>query len=153
MTAADVTTVPDDAFAHSLRGTIEGLRYWVPSIIDAARVAEESAPQYWHLSIAPRSPGGCPFELLLRQDRRFDAVVAGQSYEDRSITSLSLFLALAEAIIDGRVIQRRWLSTQTGTLSAVETLVFLSDGSVWRDGNAPLGPCESRDRHFLPYRR
>jgi hypothetical protein len=153
MSAADVPSMPDDVYTQHLRGTIEGLRYWVPSIIDVAHVAEESDTGYWHLQVAPRLPGGCPFEILLRDNRSFDAVLAGEAYEGRSVAALSVFMPLVAAIIDGRVIQRRWFSTQTGALRAVETLVYLPDGSVWREGEAADEVSESRDRHFLPYRR
>lgn len=152
MTAVALSSLPDDVYVQHLQGTIEGLRYWVPSIADVAHIAEESGTGYWHLQVAPRSPGGCPFELLLRHNRRFDAVMAGQSYEERPVATLSLFLPLAQSIIDGRVIQRRWISTQTGALRAIETLVLLPDGASWRDGQTDE-VSESRDRHFLPYRR
>jgi hypothetical protein len=150
MTASE----PDEAYTFHLQGTIEGLRYWVPSIIDVAHVAEESGIGYWHLQVAPRSPGACPFEILLRDSCVFDAVLAGEAYEGRPVVALSVFLPLVEAIIGGRVIQRRWYSTQTGAQRSVETIVNLADGSIWRDGqSAADGSSESHDRHFLPYRR
>jgi len=150
MTAADI---PDDVYAQQLQGTIEGLRYWVPSVIDVAHVSEESDSGYWRLHVAPRLAGGCPVEIVLRDNRSFDIAIAAESYEHREAMALSLFLPLVAAIIDGRVIQRRWFSTQTGALRGVESLVFLADGSVWRAGAAADGGSESRDRHFLPYRR
>lgn len=143
----------DDVYRHTLQGTIEGLRYWVPSIADVAHVAEGGGPDYWHLSVSPKSPGGCPFEMLLRHDQHYDMVLAGQSYEFLPVPSLAIFLPLAQAIVDGRVIQRRWMSTQTGVLRAVETLIDLDSAGQWREGVLPGDGCESRDHHFLPYRR
>ncbi len=145
--------IPDDVYLHTLQGTIEGLRYWVPSIADVARVAESSGPEFWHLQVWPSMPGGCPFELLLRHDRHYDVVLAGEGYERLPVSSLSMFMPLAQAIIDGHVVQRRWTSTRTGSLQAVETLVRLPDGSIWREGQAAPETCEGRDHHFLPYHR
>lgn len=153
MTASDITSMPDDVYAHQLQSTIEGLRYWVPSVIDVAHVAEESDIGYWRLHVTPRPGGGCPFEIVLHDNRTFDVVIADETYEGQHVTALSLFLPLAEAVIEGRVIQRRWFSLSTGALRAVESLVFLADGSVWQAGATADGDSESHDRHFLPYRR
>ena len=116
-------------------------------------IAEGSGPDFWHIEVSPKHPGGCAFELLLRQDQHYDLVLADQSYEYLPVASVALFLPLAEAIVEGRVVQRRWLSTQTGAMHAVESLVNLADGSLWREGSQPAEGCESRDHHFLPYRR
>ena len=143
----------DDVYRHTLQGTIEGLRYWVPSMSDVAHVSEGGGPEYWHLSVAPKTPGGCPFELLLRHDQHYDMVLAGQSYEFLAVQSLAAFLPLAQAIIDGRVVQRRWLSTQTGVVKGIETLIELPDGRVWREGFGGSDDSASHDHHFMPYRR
>ena len=145
--------IQDDVYRHTLQGTIEGLRYWVPSIADVAHISEDGGPDFWHLQVAPKSTGGCSFEMLLRHDQHYDLVLADQSYEFLPVPSLAIFMPLAEAIIEGRVVQRRWSSTQTGALRAVETLIKLGDGSIWREGSQPDEGCESRDHHFLPYRR
>lgn len=145
--------IADDAYRHGLQGIVEGLRYWVPAIADVAHIAEDGGADFWHLNITSRMPGGCPFEMLLRHDQTYDMVIAGETYEYLPVPSLAMFLPMAEAIIDGRVVQRHWISRQTGARHAIETLVFLSDGSTWCEGNKPDGSCENRDRHFLPYRR
>lgn len=145
--------IQDDVYRHTLLGTIEGLRYWVPSIADVAHVAEGGGPDYWHLDVAPKIPGGCPFEILLRHDQHYDMVLAGQNYEFLPVTSLAIFLPLAEAIVEGRAVQRRWSSTSTGVLCATETLVHLQDGTTWREGGSGGDGSESRDHHFLAYRR
>lgn len=147
----------DDVYRYSLRATIEGLRYWVPSIADLARVAQEETDGFWRLDVSPHVSGACPFELVLRDDKRFDATFAGQSYADVPVTELSLFLPLAEAIVDGRVVQRRWISSQTGARLGIETLIAMPGGTVWRHGTMHdafhANVWESRDHHFLPYRR
>lgn len=143
----------DDVYRHTLQGTIEELRYWVPSIADVARVAEGGGPEYWHLDVSPKSPGGCPFEMLLRHDQHYDLVLAGQNYEFLPVPSLAVFLPLAQAVVDGRIIQRHWISTQTGVLRSIETLIDLGSSGCWREGGRAGEGCERRDLHFLPYRR
>ena len=154
----------DDTIRSRLQSTIASLRYWVPSIADAARVDETERPGFWQISVAPKIAGACPFELILRTDRssgRFDCVIGGEVYEDRDLASPDEFLPLVEAIADGRVIQRRWLSTATGVLRKVETIVALANGKTWRQvravptaaADADTDAVEHRDRHFLPYRR
>lgn len=145
--------IQDDVYRHALQGTIEGLRYWVPSISDVARVTEDGGDDFWHLTVVPRVNGACAFELLLRHDQRFDTIVACQTYEGLLVPELRLFLPFVEAIVDGRVVQRRWISRQTGALHAVETLVEIPGMGTWREGTRPTGGYESRDLHFLPYRR
>lgn len=144
----------DDTYVHTLQATIEGLRYWVPSIADLARVAQTDAPTGWTMHVTPKAAGACPFALSLRPDRLYDLVLAGERYPDRPVIGLGLFLPLAAAVIDGRVVQRRWISSRTGAVRAVESLVTLPGGTLWREGGTPdLDGCESRDHHFLPYRR
>jgi hypothetical protein len=88
-------------------------------------------------------------------------VVADEVYEGRTVTSLDFFLPLVEAIVAGRVIQRRWVSSFTGAVRAVETIIDLGDGKELRDGHGnealatvgSLDSIERHDHHFLPYRR
>ena len=154
----------DDTIRSRLQSTIASLRYWVPSIADAARVDETERSGFWQISVTPKIAGACPFELILKTDRssgRFDCVIGGEVYEDRDLASPDEFLPLVEAIADGRVIQRRWLSTATGVLCGVETIVTLGNGRTWQQlrETAPAAAdvggdaVEHRDRHFLPYRR
>ena len=154
----------DDTIRSRLQSTIASLRYWVPSIADAARVDETERSGLWQISVTPRVAGACPFELILKTDRSsrsFDCVIGGEVYEDRDLASPDEFLPLVEAIADGKVIQRRWLSSATGVLRKVETVVSLANGKIWRQGRevgaaaADTGTdaVEQRDRHFLPYRR
>lgn len=145
--------IQDDVYRHGLQGTIEGLRYWVPSISDVARVSENGGEDFWHLTVVPRVAGACPFELLLRHDQRYDMILSGQTYENLLVSDLETFLPLTEAIIEGHVVQRRWSSTRTGALVAIETLIFAPGASAWQAGVRPASGCESRDHHFLPYRR
>lgn len=145
---------PDDAYRQTLHGTIEGLRYWVPSIADVAHVAEGGGDGFWHIEVSPRTPGGCAFELLLRADQQhYDIVLDSETYEYLPVESLNLFLSLTQAIVEGRVIQRRWYSRRTGELVWKQSRILLPDGLIWQEGGEPPGGSERRDHHFLPYRR
>lgn len=152
--------VADDVYRSRLQATIAGLRYWVPTIADAARIEQTEEHDFWKLSVTPAVAAACPFELMLRSDQHYDIVVAGEMFEDQSVTSLELFLPLVDAIAAGRVIQRRTESVATGASLAVETRVALADGSLWsRRRSLPGGDLIAtddaaiHDRHFLPYRR
>jgi hypothetical protein len=151
----------DDVFRSRLETTIASLRYWVPQVADAARIEDSEIAGAWKLAVTPRTEGACAFELLLCESQKFDLMLAGETYEDRPIESLSLFLPLVEAISEGRVIQRRTSSVLTGILYEVESTVLLGDGALWRDHRclAPIssavpGDSLTETRHlFLPYRR
>ena len=46
--------LPDDVFRSRLQSTITALRYWAPSIADAARLEETETSDYWKIIVAPR---------------------------------------------------------------------------------------------------
>ena len=46
--------LPDDVFRSRLQTTITALRYWAPSIADAARIEEAETGDYWKIVVAPR---------------------------------------------------------------------------------------------------
>ncbi len=158
MTTADIS---HDVYRSRLQAVIESLRYWIPSVADAARVEELETPEFWKMIVTPRTAGGCPFELLLRSDRKFDIIIGGEIYEDLDMMPFEDFLPLVEAISQGRVVQRRWTSITTGALREVETIVTFANGSIWSRSRIekavadtiPREAAERNDRHFLPYRR
>ncbi len=94
-------------------------------------------------------------------DQRYDIAVGDESYESLPIESFDVFLPFAEAIAEGNVVQRRWISRLTGLERSVETLVTLAGGGIWREarGEAHGTPSleddgtELRERRFLAYRR
>lgn len=134
--------------------TIEQLRYWVPTIKDVARVSERGETgDGWTLSIVPTASSACPVLITLKDTGRFDISIAGETYGDRALGALDQIVALLELIADGKVVQRRWLSTVTGATVGIETMIPLGNGLTWSNGPAPGGVSEWRDRHFLPYRR
>jgi hypothetical protein len=153
--------LPDDLFRSRLQTTITALEYWAPSIADSARVEENETGNYWKLSVAPKLANACPLELILHFDQRYDVAVGGESYESLPIESFDIFMPFVEAVADGRVVQRRWVSRLTGLERSVETLVTLSGGGIWRETrgtSTPLPPLdddgtELKEKSFLPYRR
>ncbi|MEQ1576779.1 MAG: hypothetical protein ABL894_03925 [Hyphomicrobium sp.] len=149
----------DDVFRSRLLATIESLRYFVPSVADVARSEENSSSGFWKVSMTPLTHGACPVELILHGTQRYDVMIGSETYEDREITSLELFVPLMEAISAGLVLERTWFSLSTGAKIGRETIVTLPKGSIWQDGSGMKGVCgqedklRREDRHFLPYRR
>lgn len=152
--------LPDDVYRSRLQATIEGLRYWIPTVADVAHVSEREGDRFWKMSVTPAAANACPFELVLRTDQCHDLVIGGETFEDLPTKSLDAFVPLVEAIAEGRVMQCHWTSAATGTQTAVETIVTLSDGREWSSARM-LTPLASDNpdaviasaRHFVPYRR
>ncbi len=153
--------LPDDVFRSRLQATITALRYWAPSIADAAHLEEVETSDYWKIIVTPTMASACPFELILNADQRYDLAVSDETYEARPIDSLDWFVPFAEAVAEGNVVQRHWISRLTGLERSVETLVTLPNGGIWREGRGegyrmPTlddDGTELRERRFLPYRR
>ncbi|KAB2941779.1 MAG: hypothetical protein K8F92_10410 [Hyphomicrobium sp.] len=153
--------LPDDVFRSRLQTTITALRYWAPSIADAAHLEETETGDYWKIAVTPSVASACPFELILHADQRYDLAIADETYENRPIDSFDWFVPFAEAVAEGNVVQRHWISKLTGLERSVETLVTLPNGGIWREarGEPHLMPSidddgtELRERRFLPYRR
>lgn len=153
--------LPDDVFRSRLQSTITALRYWAPSVADAARLQEVENSDYWKIVVAPAVASACPFELILHSDQRYDVAIAGETYESRPIESFEWFVPFAEAIAEGNVVQRQWISRLTGLERSAETLVTMPNGGIWCEARgAPQkmptlddDGTELRERRFLPYRR
>jgi hypothetical protein len=154
--------LPDDVFRSRLQSTITALRYWAPSVADAARLEETEASDYWRIQVAPEMASACPFELILHADQRYDLAIADETYESLPIETFEWFVPFANAIADGDVVQRRWISRLTGLERSIETLVMLGNGGIWREGRGATRQrmptldddgTELRERRFLPYRR
>jgi len=151
----------EDTYRARLQAVIASLRYWIPSVADAARVEEMETADFWKMGVLPKVAGACPFELLLRSnDRKLDLAIAGEMYEDLDILPFEDFQPLVEAISEGRVVQRTWISPVTAALVDHETMITFASGKIWR-GHRAAGPASNEvreaaqvhDRHFLPYRR
>jgi hypothetical protein len=154
--------LPDDVFRSRLQSTVTALRYWAPSVADAARLEETESSDYWRINVAPMVAAACPFELILHADQRYDLAVADEVYENRPIESFDWIVPFANAVADGEIVQRRWISRLTGLERSVETVVMLGGGAIWREGRGELPSrmptldddgTELREKRFLPYRR
>ncbi|MEO8421537.1 MAG: hypothetical protein ABI457_10110 [Hyphomicrobium sp.] len=153
--------LPDDVFRSRYQATITALRYWAPSVADAARLEEAETSDYWKIIVTPHVPSACPFALSLHADQRYDLSIAEETYESRPIETFDWFVPFASAVSEGNVVQRHWLSRLTGLERSVETIVTLPGGGIWREvrGLSASMPTldddgtELRERRFLPYRR
>lgn len=149
--------ISDDVYRSRLQATIAALKYWVPEIKDVASVMEETSHEYWKIIVAPHVDGACAFELLLRTDQKHDLFISGELYEDLPTESLDQFVPLVEAIAAGRIIQRREFARATGMPLSVETIIDVAAREPWRQkrmlASIPTAAIETRDHHFLPYRR
>lgn len=157
----------DDVFRAKRDLTIAQLRAWTGFVADVAHVETGEVGDAWRISMTPRTPAGCPVELSIRDDQKFDIRIAGETYEDRPIETLDAFLPLLEAIAEGRVVTRVMRSAMTGAVREVETIVRLANGMVFQGRSGPAGRIplppplpgvtsgteEVRDMHYLPYRR
>lgn len=151
----------DDRYRAKLQAAIAALRYWVPTISDAAHVTQSDGGAYWSLAAEPNVPGACPFELVLRTDGKHDIMIAGETYEDLPTDDLDLFVPLACAIARGNVIRRMTATAATGMPVMIETIVKLDGGNAWRNSRNLLAPGDPsatadaliEDRRFLPYKR
>lgn len=153
--------LPDDVFRARLQTTITALKYWAPSIADAAHIQEAETGRFWKITVTPKLPNACPFELIMHFDQCYDLAIGTETYEGLPIESFEIFLPFVEAIADGNVVQRRRVSRFTGLERSVETIVTLATGFTWCEmrGDAPSTPTleddgtELREHRYLPYRR
>jgi hypothetical protein len=124
-------------------------------------VEENETGNYWKLSVATRLANECTLEIILHFYQRYDLAIGGETYESLPIESFDIVMPFVEAVADGRVVQRRWVSRLTGLERSVETLVTLAGGGIWRETrgtSTPLPPLdddgtELKEKSFLPYRR
>lgn len=151
----------DDVYRAELAKCFADLERATSALAGAAEIVTAKTPDFVRLSLLPHAAGACPVEIMLRADQYYDISVANEFYEDCRIERFDLFAPLIAAIARGDVIQRRHISAATGTERAIETIVTLSGGVVWRQGHvhtavaaAIAEPATLRDdRRFLPYLR
>jgi hypothetical protein len=152
----------DDAFRAGLRTAIGRIKASLARLASVARIDETETASYWRIAVEPHAETACPFELIVHLQRQsFDIVIGPEAYESCSIDDQALLPAMVDAIVNGDVITRRWLSANTGAAYSVDTIVALPDGMDWLrsrlEGPAaraiPPASRLSEDHHYAPYAR
>ena len=150
----------DDVYRTQLSRTFADLVRNIAPLADVAEISHAQTGDYVRLSLLPFARGACAVEIMLRADQHYDISIGTEFYEDCVVEQFSLFGPLIEAIVDGHVIQRRHISSMTGTERSIETIVILADGAIWRKGHAHrVASALSEDatvfddRRYVPYRR
>ena len=157
----DDQMLADDVYRTKLQTTTAGLKQIIASLSDVAEIVVAQSPEHARFSLIPHAIGACPVEILLRADQYYDIALASEFYEDCRIENLGLFEQLIQAVANGDVIQRHYISAATGAERAVESIVTLPGGTVWHKGHVHSrlsgaladGRAVYNDRRFLPYRR
>lgn len=150
----------DDTFRKQLQHVIAALETWAKEMQPWASIEAGPADGAWRISAVPHAPTACPFEIILRPDRKFDMVVGSEVYEDRPLDALTDIPQMVRSIANGRILIRRWKGQATGLLYSIETVVDLpgTDEGHFRQRN-PLAPpiddveLEAELETFAPYRR
>ena len=151
----------DDVYRSQLAATFARLQDAVAPFAPDAQIASAATPDYVRLSLVPHAAGACAVEVMLRADQLYDISVGTEFYEDCAVQRFDLFEPLILAITRGDVVQRRHISSATGTERSIETIVTLPGGQVWRKGYVHTdvaGAIDDEatvfaDRRFVPYRR
>lgn len=150
----------DDTFRKQLQHVIAALETWAKEMRPWANIELGPADGTWRISAVPNAPTACPFEIILRPDRKFDMMVGGEVYEDLPLDALTDIPQMVRSISNGRLLIRRWKGQATGLLYSVETVVDLpgaNEGHFRRPNpDAPLidgVELEADLETFAPYRR
>lgn len=151
----------DNVFRSRLEATVASLSYWAPTIKNAARIETTDDATAWRMQVTPHLRSACPLEISIRTDQKFDLKIAGETFTDLPLESFEIFLPIAEAVAEGRVVRRAWLTPSTGSEHTIETIVQLPGGKTWRAGrvNEQIArlisreDCIREDHSFPPYHR
>ena len=152
--------LPNDVFERQYDQAILALQASMSRLAPFALIDSEATRDFWRGRVHPFAVNACPFEIILHRRQRYDITIGPETYEERTISSVAIFAPLLEAVAGANLIVRRWKSAMSGAAVAVETLVTLADGSLWRDRrDTILGTLGSEttlvrdDQHFVPYKR
>jgi len=151
----------EDIFRSRLEATVASLSYWAPTIKNAAQVKVRDEVSQWRMTVTPHLRTACAFELCIRSDQTYDVTIGGETYRRLPIETFERFVPMAEAIAEGRVLQRTWVTSATEAEHTVETIIKLQGGSEWRDARVnqqiarlvDRDECIRIDRTFPPYHR
>lgn len=153
--------LPDDAFRSRLEATVASLSYWVPTINNAARIETTDDAGAWCMKVAPHLRSACPLEIRIHADQSYVLTIGGEKSQRMPLDSFEIFLPIAEAVAEGRVVRRVSLTPATGAERSVETIVMLPGGKTWRAERinepiarlVPAEECIRLDQTFPPYHR
>jgi hypothetical protein len=154
--------LPDDTFRAHVRAATGQIRAALARLASVARIDETETGSYWRIAAEPAAANACPFELIVYFDRQaFDIVIGPESYESCPAEDPALLPAMVEAIVNGDVITRTWVSANTGAPHSVATILPLPDGSDWErsrlEGTVAraIAPASriSEDHCYAPYTR
>jgi hypothetical protein len=151
---------PQDVFNQAFDRATAELDAWLPSLADDAVIDRERMPMYWRARLIPHQANACPVEVMLSRSQVFDIEAGTESAEGQPLQDFGLFLPLLQAVVDGHVIQRTWLSQATGSELNREWIVEIAPGQTWsmrrhvRAGTAATElSAVATDHAFVPYRR
>ncbi len=151
----------DDRVQRHLRDIAAKYHDWSQTYRDHGTFEVEDSAGYWRFAGSPTLVSACAFEILLHPSHKIDFVIGSQNYEERDLEPLEHVLSLIDAIVQGRLITRAWVSSNTATLLKIETLIYWQNFETpWRDieivepellraGAAMY----KTDRHYPPYKR
>ncbi len=151
---------PQDVFNRTFDDTTAAIDAWLVTLAGEATVEREKAGDYWRVGLRPHQRSACPVELLLSRQQVFDCDIGPESVAGQPITDLTLFLPMLQAIVDGRVVLRRWSAQATGSELVRELIVDVRPGQNWsmrrlvRAGTAATeASAVARDQVYVAYRR
>ena len=125
----------DDVYRSQLAATFADLKRAAEPFADVALIDSAATPDFVRLSLVPNADGACAVEVMLRADQLYDISLANEFYEDCKIQDFAQFEPLILAITRGDVIQRRTFSAATDTERAIDTIITLPNGQIWRKGH------------------
>lgn len=114
---------PDEITRKQLQHVITALEAWAKEMRPWADIEYGPINGAWRISAVPNVPTACPFEIVLRPDRKYDIRIGDETYEDQPFDALTDIPQLVRAIASGRVLVRRWESWTTGFVYKIETVV------------------------------
>jgi hypothetical protein len=93
----------------------------------------------------------------MHRNQRCDLNIGDETYENLVTGDPARWQLILQAIAAAHVVTHRWTTTATNTLTRIETIVSLADGSVWHGErvlrSVPPALAEYETRTVLPWRR
>jgi hypothetical protein len=148
---------PLDSFERAYDTAVARLNTWVDAQKDVANVEREQTPTFWRARITPAAYNAMPIELIMHRSQRCDFSLGDETYENQPVGDPARWQRILEAVADGCATVFHWHSSATNTLTKVESLVALADGTTWHGQRiihaARPENTERETRSALPWRR